>query len=252
LVAPLLLMPFVRRWRLPAIILVAVGVSVLLAWSWRNLQYAGVFTYSMQSNFQLLFYRAVSAEHLATGATPEALYDRYTRQLYLSIGDTALASAPPKGGIWEFFAVTNPQLHANMGQMGTAILLKYWPYALLGMGVNFIRLFFSSDYFPAWSMPIELVYHVALYSLALAGGFLAYRRKCWQLLTLTVVPIGYIVFINIASTTTDMRMGSTMMVPIIVLAVVGLAHMRRVCRICDAFGSLAHGIQKGLELKSRL
>jgi hypothetical protein len=59
LVTPVIFFLLVRRWWQPSLALAGVGLAVLLGWSYRNLVYTGVFTYSLQTNFQLLFLRAV-------------------------------------------------------------------------------------------------------------------------------------------------------------------------------------------------
>jgi hypothetical protein len=60
------------------------------AWSGRK-SFIWVFTYSLQTNFSLLFLRGISAEHLAAGRNDAGLHVEYVQHLYRSIGDEEAA-----------------------------------------------------------------------------------------------------------------------------------------------------------------
>jgi hypothetical protein len=229
LAAPLILIPLLRRWWRPALALAAVGLAVYLGWSVRNLAYRGVFTYSMQANFSLLFLRALSAEHLATGASTTDLEVQYVQQLYRSIGDEESAALAVPEHFWRFLVADDPRLYAEMGRMAPQKLVQYWPYALIGTGVGAWRMFGLTRALPGWFAPVELVYHAALYGLAACGAWRAFRRRDWELLLLTLVPILYVTGLTLAAQTSalDTRMRTAITAPLVILAMYGLAQIRQ-------------------------
>lgn len=222
---PLILIPVMRRWWRPALVLAAVGLAVYLAWSARNLRYQGIFNYSLQSNFTLLFLRASSAEHLATGAPLDEIYVDYVRHLYLSMGEATLAQQAVPDNIWRFHVAENPAVYAEMGRLARHKLLQYWPFALLGTGIGLVRMFALTLALPPWIRPLELAYHALLYGFMLWGIWRAFKRKEWLLLTVTTIPILYITGLTLASQTSamDTRMRTSITAPIIILAAYGLA-----------------------------
>jgi 4-amino-4-deoxy-L-arabinose transferase-like glycosyltransferase len=223
LVAPLILAPLVRAWWRPALALAAVGLAVYLGWSARNLHYRGVFTYSLQTNFSLLFLRAISAEHLATGADTNDLQVAYVQHLYQSVGDTESAELAVPEHFWRFLVADSPALYAEMGRMARQKLLQYWPYAVLGTGVGAWRMFGLTTSLPGWFKPIELLYHVLLYGFATWGFWGAFRRKDWLLLLVTAIPILYVTGLTLLSQTSamDTRMRTPITAFIAILAVYG-------------------------------
>jgi 4-amino-4-deoxy-L-arabinose transferase-like glycosyltransferase len=223
LAAPLILAPLVRAWWRPALALAAVGLAVYLGWSARNLHYRGVFTYSLQTNFSLLFLRAISAEHLATGAATNDLQVAYVQHLYESVGDTESAALAVPEHFWRFLVADSPALYAEMGRLARQKLLQYWPYALLGTGVGAWRMFGLTRSLPGWFAPVELLYHALLYGLAIWGGWQAIRRKDWLLLLVTAIPIGYVSGLTLLSQTSamDTRMRTPITAFIAILAVYG-------------------------------
>ncbi len=228
IVAPLIFVPLVRRWWRPALALAAVGLLVYAGWSARNLRYHGVFTYSLQDNFSLLFLRALSAEHLATGRPTDELYADYMREVYLAAGDEqAAASVDPKY-FWDFQVAESPALYHAMRPIAVRKLLRYWPTALAGTFVGAVRMGAYSELLPKWSHPPEIIYHLFLYGFALAGAWIAFRRKDWAVLLITAVPILYITGLTLISLVSgiDTRMRSPMTAMIVTLSVYGLARLR--------------------------
>jgi len=239
LAAPLILIPLMRAWWRPALALAAVGLAVYLGWSARNLHYRGVFTYSLQPNFSLLFLRALSAEHLATGASTDDLQVAYVQHLYESVGDFESAALAVPEHFWRFHVADDPAIYAEMGRFARQKLLQYWPYALLGTGVGAWRMFGVTTSLPGWFMPVELLYHALLYGLAAWGCWQAIRRKDWLLLLVTVVPILYISGLTLVSQTSamDTRMRTPITAFIVILAVYGAGWLIQAIHQRSAQGS---------------
>lgn len=230
IVAPLPLIVSIRRWWRPALVIAGVGLAVYLGWSARNLQYQGVFTYSLQTNYHLLFYRALAAEYQATGADADDLYTTYVRDLYQATGKDA--SDVDANTFYSLISVKDPGLYHEMGRLALEKLRRYWIWAVLGMGPGLWRMLSLSNRLPRWSRPFELAYHAALYGLAALGAWLALRRREWQLLVFTGLPIVYITGLTLLSQVSgmDTRMRTPMTAMIGTLAVYGGSQLAALLR----------------------
>ena len=224
--APLIFVPLVRRWWKPAAILAAVGLAVYLGWSYRNLQETGVFTYSLQTNFSLLFLRGLSAEHLVTGVPTDEIQVRYVRELFQIAGDPRAGDPDLNPDLmWEFLVAREPARYAAMGQIARRVLLRYWWGAVIGTPVGAWRMFAITTQLPSWFRPVELIYHALLYGLMGIGAWRGWRDKQWELLLITGVPIVYITGLTLVAQTSamDTRMSTTILPSIVILAVYGAA-----------------------------
>jgi hypothetical protein len=202
-----------------------VGLGVYLGWAYRNYQVQGVFTYSTHTNFTLLFYRALSAEHLSTGVEATDLQAAYIREVYQAVGDPRAEGVIDPGQMWDFQVAETPEIYAAQGDLAFQKLRRYWLEAVLGTGVGAWRMFMVTRAFqiPGWFTLIEVIYHTALYGTCLYGGWRAYKTKRWELLLLCALPILYVSGITFAAQTSgmDTRMRSPISVPIIILAAHG-------------------------------
>lgn len=223
LAAPAILIPLMKAWWKPALALALTGLLVYVGWSAQNYQQRGLFTYSMQTNFTLLFLRALSAEYLATGESINDLRVAYAQEVFRRVGDEEAAAAAGPDTMWELHVAPTPQIYHTMGELARERLLAYWPYAVAGTAVGFFRMFALTNDLPGWFVPVELVYHACLYGLALYGAWEAFRRRELGLALVCLVPILYITGLTLASQTSamDTRMRSAITAPIVVLAVAG-------------------------------
>jgi hypothetical protein len=221
--APFILIPLVKRWWEPALALMVVGLGVYLGWSARNLRCEGVFTYSTQTNFSLLFLRAASAEHLATDVPTDDIYVDYVRELYYEVGDDQAAAKAEAEDAWHFLVADSPELYAAMGRLAREKLVEYWPAALVGTLPGAWRLLLVTYALPDWFRPVEIGYHVVLYGLMLFGLWRSFRKKDWPVFLIAGVPVAYIVGLTLVAQTSamDTRMRTPAAVPIIILAVYG-------------------------------
>jgi hypothetical protein len=230
--APLILIPLVKKWWKPALVLMAVGLGVYLGWSARNLRYEGVFTYSTQTNFSLLFLRAASAEHLATDVPTEDIYVAYIRELYWEVGDEQAAEKAEAEDAWHFLVADSPELYTAMGHLAREKLVEYWPAVIIGTVPGAWRLLFVTYTLPDWIRPVEIGYHVVLYGLTLFGLWRSFRNKDWPVFLIAGVPVTYIVGLTLVAQTSamDTRMRTPAAVPIIILAMYGVSMVSGILR----------------------
>jgi len=224
IVVPLIIIPLARRkWRFVLPVAV-VGLLVYLAWSYRNWYYTGVFTYSLQANFSLLFLRAISAEHLATGASVADLYIAYVRELYTRVGNLGALGTVTDLSFWDFHVASTPELYAQMGSLAIEKLLKYWPIAVMSTPLGLWRMYALTTDLPGWFTPVELVYHAVIYSTALYGAIQGIRSRRWALVLTQGVPILYFTSLTLVAQISAMtsRMRTPITAPIIILATYGM------------------------------
>ncbi|MBN1119964.1 MAG: glycosyltransferase family 39 protein [Anaerolineae bacterium] len=232
-VAPFILVPLVKKWWRPALVLMVVSLGVYLGWSVRNLRYQGLYTYSTQANFSLLFLRAASAEHLATDIPMDDIYVTYVRELYQSVGDEESAAKAEAEDLWHFLVADSPEIYAAMGQMARAKLIEYWPAAIAATGIGAWRVLFVTNVFPGWFKPVEIAYHFLLYGLMLWGVWCSIRSRDWPLFLIAGVPIVYMIGLTLVAQTSamDTRMRTPVSGPIIILAAYGLSAVLAAIRV---------------------
>ena len=212
-----------RRWWRPTLALAVVGLAVYAGWSARNLYYNGYFTYSSHTNFTLLFYRALSAEHLATGRPTTDIQSEYVRLVYEEAGDPRAQERIEPDDMWDFQRAENAALHSALQIVALDRLRRFWPYALLGTGVGLWRMYMVTLAYPTWFWPVEILYRLILYGLAAWGGWQAFRRRDLTVLLVCAVPVLYVTAITLGSQVSgmDTRMSSPIMPPLVVLALYG-------------------------------
>lgn len=228
LAAPLIAIPLVKTWWKPVLALALTGLLVYLGWSWNISQNHGVFTYSLQTNFSLLYLRALSAERLATGVEATALQDEYTREVYRRVGDLEkAANVEPDVTWWAMLVAESPQVYSAMGALAREKLIEYWPYALLGTPIGLARLIGVTQAYPRWFYPVEITYHILLYSAMLWGAWRAWQNRAWWTQLFSGIPILYVTGLTLVSQTSamDTRMRSPMSASIMILAAYGLSHL---------------------------
>jgi hypothetical protein len=217
-----------RRWK-AALAISVVGLAVYCGWCANNLYHRGVFTFSTGASFNLLFLRALSAEHFATGATPSELYVDYVRTLYERVGDVEAATAniQPEH-FWRFLVPETPELYNAMHDLAIEKLLDYWPWVILTTPIGLARMYGWTNTLPRWFLPIEIVYHTLLYSCVLWGAWKVFRRKDWPTLLLVGAPIFYITAVTLISQTSSMdtRMRSMLAAPLAIAAIYGASAIR--------------------------
>lgn len=228
LLMPFVFVPLVKQWWRPALALLIVGLGVSFAWSYRNLVERGVFTYSMQPNFTLLFLRALSAEYLATGASTDDIQKDYTYEVLTRVGEDVDRDALTSEDFWQFHAASSPEIYATMGEVARERLLQYWPFAAAGTFVGAWRMYALTLTLPTWTRPLEIIYHIGLYGLMLFGAWQSFRQRQWLLLLTCGMLIFYVTALTLVSQTSamDTRMRSPVSAPIIILAVFGYVSLR--------------------------
>jgi 4-amino-4-deoxy-L-arabinose transferase-like glycosyltransferase len=215
-----------RRWWQHYAAYAAICLSVVLAWSARNYAYRGVFSFSADGYFSMLFYRAVAVEHRATGLSPQEVTRNYVVEIETALGnpDTDDLTSVDKT---RYFPPKDAASYAVVRRLALEAFVEHPYLSLLVTFIGLGRMYIYTETLPASIHPFEVAYHLLLYTLAAWGTWRAYRTRDWFLLLVTGLPILYITGITVFAATAgvDTRMRTPLTPLIAILAVHGLISM---------------------------
>lgn len=169
-----------RRW---AVVLVFVASAALPVGVWvlHNDRVFANPTFSTVSGFTMLYYRAASVEHLATGREVDDVFMDLTRRVEARLGhDPALADDATR---WGYHAAT-PAMTRALNQVSLEVFTAHpWVY-LATIPVGLARMYGllpDASQFSGAAAVAEILWNTALVVGSTAGLWLAYRRKHWLL-----------------------------------------------------------------------
>lgn len=215
---------FIRPWPTRYLAFAAIPALVFAGWSLRNQRFIGTFTYSTVSDFNMLFYRAVSVEHWATHTSDDAVRRNFALEVERRLGNDVAASEIDSGFFWRNFSPADGRRIPIMRSMALETFARHpgWYFALIPPGLYRMYAYTSQYGTPFWP---ELLYNAVLYLLAALGVARSIRSRWLPLASITMMMIGYVTVATLVSQTTgmDTRMRTSMTVSLALLAAVGVA-----------------------------
>jgi hypothetical protein len=203
-----------------AFVLIAILPGAILFY--RNWYYAGIPTFSTESAWMLLFMRAISSEHRATGMELSALYTRYIQEIEVRLGHPSPpAETITPESIWNYFQPTATE-QAVISQMAVQKNLAYPGWYILNSFYGLHRILSVTDEFPIPSL-VTIPLHYVFVLLALRGAWRYWRdgRQWFWLLSLpAALTIGLTIALEASVITT--RHGLSAALPMFVLAAFGI------------------------------
>jgi hypothetical protein len=193
------------------------------AWLWMNHNAAafGHRTFSTVGNFTMLYYRAASVLHQATGQEIDDVYAELARRVEARLGnDTADISAEKRH---EHYTRT-PQLQSAMTDVALGVFRDYPLYYLLTIPVGLYRMLIQV------SGPLLLpgiAWNLALLLAAVFGLWRLIHAKDWATAMLLVFPCLYFIggTLLVCTSCVDTR-GRTMITPLLaIMAAYGIIHL---------------------------
>lgn len=178
-------------------------LATLLGWSQRNRVYLGVATFSTVSDFNLLFYRAVSVERFATGADDDLIRRQFAAEVDQRLGLTTDPSAIDSGYFWGNFIPDSPERLATVRQLALETYLAHPVAYLATIPFGLLRMYAYTSTYGNPFVP-ELIYNGLFYLTAMLGAVIALRRRHWPLLLTALLFIGYFTAVTLVSQTTGM------------------------------------------------
>jgi|GEM_PF-578953 len=183
------------RWLPKAGLMLAVFALGVLPWYVRNYAYHQLFTFATTGNFNLLFYKAVSVEALATGKPINEIQTELTYELESRLGIATPRDTYDYNAIWRQVVPTSPQADAMMRDMAVEIYLAHPVEYLLTMPIYLVKLLAFTDLYESFGIAkwVEVVFNVLLYGLAALGAFALTRSKQWNWLAAAAAPTVYFI-----------------------------------------------------------
>ena len=219
---PLFLL-LVRMWLWRFAVFALFPMIVLLGWSARNFAYINAFTYTTVSDFNMLFYRAVSVERRATRTSDDTIRRQYALEIEQRLGNSIDESEIDSGFFWRNFAPQDGRRVGIMRAMALDVFAEYpfWYFALIPSGLY--RMYAYTSNFGTPFVP-ELLFNLVLYLLTVVGLIQNIRTQKWGVVGITLTIIIYITLATLASQTTgmDTRMRTSVTLPLALLAAQGI------------------------------
>ncbi len=201
IVVAALIVVFVPRWPVKAAVFLSVFVLGVLPWYVRNYAYHNLFTFATTSDFNQLFYKAVSVEAWATGRSPDDVQTDFAYELDQRLGVAGPRDTYDYNSIWRHLVPSDPQAARIMRQMAVRVYLAHPLTYVVLIPVTLVKLLALSDPLKVFGSLkwFELAFNMGFYSLAAVGGVIYWKRRAWISLAITLLPIVYFLAVPVVS-----------------------------------------------------
>ena len=201
IVVAALIVVFVPRWPVKAGVFLSVFVLGVLPWYVRNYAYHNLFTFATTSDFNQLFYKAVSVEAWATGRPPGDVQTDFAYELDRRLGVAGPRETYDYKSIWRHLVPSDPQAARIMREMAVSVYLAHPLTYIALIPVTLVKLLALSDPLKVFGSLkwFELAFNLGFYGLAAVGGFVFWKRRAWISLAITLLPIAYFLAVPVAS-----------------------------------------------------
>lgn len=229
-VIALVVIAFAPRRLVVAGVFLGVFVLGVAPWYLRNYSYHNLFTFATNGNFNLLFYKAVSVEHWATGKTVNAIQADFAYELDRRLGVAGSRDTYNYNSIWRQLVPADPRADSLMREMAVEVYLAH-PVAYVAIiPISLVKLLAFTNTFAAIARPliwIEAAFNLAFYSLAALGCLVLWRKRLWLWLAVTAIPALYFLAIPlITGGIQDTRARTNFTVCLAILAAEGLRQLQ--------------------------
>lgn len=208
-----------HRSRWPAVAVYAlVSVIGIGAWMVHNGRVFNNYTVSSVGTYSLLYYRAASVEHWASGDDMETVYIRLAARVEEQMGrDPALADSTTRHTHY----AGPSKLTSAMNATAIDVFTDHPDWYVLTIPVGLARMYVWTNNLPRWTRLFEVPWNLILVLGTTAGLWQAWRRKYWPLFWWVLLVCGYFTAATILAQTSglDTRMRS-MLVPFLACALV--------------------------------
>jgi hypothetical protein len=217
-----LFVAFRQQWRavLTYVLICIIGIS---AWVIHNGVVLNNYTVTTVSTYSLLYYRAASVEHWATGDDMETVYTNLSRRVEERLGhDTSTVT----NGTRHTHYTGDERLSAAMTKTAIKTFIDHPVEYLMTIPIGLGRMFGYSSVLPTQFLPLEIIWNMLLVMGTLVGLILIGRHRQWLLFWCIFLVMGYFTAGTIISQTSglDTRM-RTMLTPFMAMAVAYVAQV---------------------------
>jgi len=193
LVVAVVIIWLVSRPQFKVAVVVLVFVVGVVPWYVRNYAYHRLFTFATMSSFNLLFYKGVSVEQWSSDKPVTEIQADLTYELERRLGIAGPRETYDGLSFWSYLVPADPRAAGVMLDMAFEIYLAHPLTYLLLLPVSLVKLLAFSDLSSQFGGVrwVELGLNAAFYVLALTGTVAITRKKMWDWLSVTVLPIIY-------------------------------------------------------------
>lgn len=204
-----------QRWRVAAAYALA-SVIGIGAWIAHNAITFDNPTVSTVSSYSLLYYRAASVEHWATGHDMDTVYTDLARRVEARMGrDVSQVDTSTRHHHYTGPAELTRAMNGVAVETFTSHPLEY----LYTLPIGVARMFGFTNLLPGWTRVLEVPWNVALTVGAAAGLWIACCQRRWLLFWAVLLPAAYFTVGTLLAQTSglDTRM-RTMFTPHLTIA----------------------------------
>ena len=201
IVVAILIVWIVPQWQAKLGAFLVVFVVAVMPWYLRNYTYNNVFMFSSVGNFNLLFYKAVSVKHWATGEKPTDIEEQLAYEVDKRLGIEKPRETYDYSSKWKFLVSNDAETVSIIRNMAFETYLEFpWTYVMVAP-IHLVKLLAFSNLFVSmgdvkW---LELFFNIVLYSLAVLGCLLFSKKHMLQWMCVTALPTLYFLLIPLIS-----------------------------------------------------
>ncbi len=205
-----LLIVYRRQW-LPIAVYALVSVLGIGAWVVHNGVLFDNYTVSSVGAYSMLYYRAASVEHWATGHDMPTVYTDLSRRVEERLGhDTSQVDSHTR----DTHYAGSSRLTNAMTAVAVETFIDHPAQYLFTIPIGLGRMYGFSSILPSWTLPFEILWNSVFLLGTAAGLWLSFRHKAWLLFWAALLLIGYFTVGTLVAQTSgmDTRM-RTMLTP---------------------------------------
>ncbi len=229
-VVVVMLVAFAPRRAVVAGVFLGTFILGVAPWYVRNYAYHHLSTFATTGNFNLLFYKAVSVEHWATGKTAEAVQTEFAYELDKRLGVAGPRETYDDESMWRQLVPTDPRADRLMRDMAIEVYLAHPVAYILVMPVSLVKLLGFSNVLTTTGAPFlwtEAAFNLLFYSLAALGCIGLWRKRSWLWLAVTLLPSLYFLAVPLMTGgVQDTRARTNFTVCLAILAAEGIRTVR--------------------------
>lgn len=218
---------------LAASALLVIGFGGAWLWTSHNAAVFGHRTFTTIGNYNLLYYRAASVLHQATGQKIDEVYAELARRVEMKLGkDTANISTKKR---YEHYT-GSPHLQSAMTEVAIGVFRDHPFHYALTIPVGLFRVLMQTD---GPLARISLLWNLALIGAAAFGLWRLIQAKFWTSAVFLALPCAYFVCGTLLVQTSGIDTRARVMItPLLaVMAAYGLMHLLIRRRAASAFPS---------------
>lgn len=169
-----------RARRLATVVFMVISAAGVGGWMLHNYVVFGHATFSTVGIYTMVYYRAASIEHLASGRDIEEVYTAFNQRIETLLGhDPSLADA----GYRHRYLAATPEVSQALSRVALETMVHYPLYTILTLPLGFARMYGLTEAVLFRAQPLgalaEIGWNLLFLSGTVYGLWDAFRRREW-------------------------------------------------------------------------